>query len=301
MSLMRHFLNPWLRTVEKPRLRRGTPAQVRRALALQSRWLFYGPSGATGSWGQYGQIPCLEIMPRGVQTGRILLFIHGGGFVFGSPETHRAMAAQLAQRIGARAVLPRYRLAPEAPFPAAPRDIRAAWDGLLASGVAPGDIVLGGDSAGGALAFGLISALCAEGAPRPGAVFGFSPLADLTCSGESFTSNAARDVLLPVESAARLCEAFLRDQPADDPSVSPLFGQFRGAPPAWITVGDTEILLDDARRLAARLRQDGSAVELVVERDLPHVWPLFHNTLPEARRTLDALALWIRRQQKWEA
>lgn len=299
MSLMRRLLNPWLRTFEKRRLRSGSPAVIRRALEVQARLLFHGPRGAKQRWTKLGEIPCLEITPRDVQPKRALLYIHGGGFVFGSPDTHAAMIAQLAQRIDARAILPKYRLAPEFPFPAAPQDVRAAWDGLIAQGTAPQHIVLGGDSAGGALAFGLIARLCAEGAEQPGAVFSFSPLADLTYSGQSFQVNAESDVLLPAERAAALGDMFLQGHRADDPCISPLFARFNGAPNAWITVGDTEILLDDARRLSERLRDDDVAVDLVERHDLPHVWPLLHNILPEARQTLDALAAWIKQQQNW--
>lgn len=301
MSVMQRLLNPWLRAVEKRRLRTGTPAALRRALEVQSRLFFHGPRGTQQQWVSYGDIQCREMTPRNCSTERVLFYIHGGGFVFGSPDTHGAMAAQLAHRIGARAVLPRYRLAPEAVFPAAPQDVRAAWDGLLASGIKSIDVVLGGDSAGGALAFGLISTLCAENAAMPGAVFGFSPLTDLTYSGDSFSENADSDVVLPAERAAELAEMFLQGQRGDEPSVSPLYGNFANAPATWITVGDTEILLDDARRLAARLREDGVVTELAIERDLPHVWPIFHNILPEGRVSLDALGQWIRQQQNWEA
>lgn len=240
-----------------------------------------------------------------MQPRRVLFYIHGGGFVFGSPDTHAAMVAQLCQRTGARAVLPKYRLAPEAPFPAAQQDVRAAWDGLIAEGVRPADIVLGGDSAGGALAFSLIATLCAEArcsesSALPGAVFSFSPLTDMTHSGQSFIDNADSDVLLPAERATALGEMFLQGHTGDDPCVSPLFAQFAGGPPVWITVGNTEILLDDSRRLAMRLREQGVAVDLSERHDLPHVWPLFHNILPEARETLDALGLWIRQRQGWE-
>lgn len=300
MSLMRRMLNPWLRTVEKRRLRTGTPQQLRRALELQSRLFFHGPLGTKSEWRTYGETPCLELTPRGHVPHRVLLYIHGGGFVFGSPDTHSAMASNLAKRIGARAVLPKYQRAPEATFPAAPNDVRAAWGGLLASGVAPQDIVVGGDSAGGALAFGLIAMLSDEGAPMPGAVFGFSPLADLTYSGDSLRTNARSDVVLPAERATEMADLFLNGQSGDVPSVSPLFGNFAGAPPTWITVGDTEILLDDARRLALRMQSHGAEVALVVANDLPHVWPIFHNILPEGRQTLEALGQWIRQQQNWE-
>lgn len=301
MSMVQRLLNPWLRAVEKRRLRTGTPAALRKALEVQARLFFHGPRGTQQQWTSYGDIPCKEMTPRGSNAERVLFYIHGGGFVFGSPDTHSAMAAQLAHRIGARAVLPRYRLAPEVPFPAAPQDVRAAWNGLLASGVSPANVVLGGDSAGGALAFGLIATLCAEGAAMPGAVFGFSPLTDLTYSGDSFRANAESDVILPAERAEELAELFLQGQSGKDPSVSPLYGRFENAPPAWITVGDTEILLDDARRLATQLLVDGVETELVVEHDLPHVWPIFHNILLEGRQTLDALGHWIKRQQNWEA
>lgn len=301
MSIMRRILNRWLRLVEKRRLRVASPKMIRRALEVQSRLFFYAPRGTKSRWVDHNTIPCLEIAPRSVQPGRVLLYFHGGGFVFGSPDTHSAMVAQLALRVGARAVMPKYRLAPEAACPAAFQDVRAAWDGLIAAGVAPADIVVGGDSAGGALAFGLIAALCAEGAAKPGAVFGFSPLTDMTYSGPSFIENADSDVLLPADRAVALAEMFLQGHPGDDPDVSPLFARFDGSPPAWITVGDTEILLDDARRLAAQMRSDGVQVQLVQEHDLPHVWPLFHNILPEARQTLNALGAWIRQQQGWES
>jgi monoterpene epsilon-lactone hydrolase len=301
MSVMQRLLNPWLRAVEKRRLRTGTPAALRKALEVQARLFFHGPRGTQQQWISYGDIPCKEMTPRGSNTERVLFYIHGGGFVFGSPDTHSAMVAQLADRIGARAVLPRYRLAPEASFPAAPQDVRAAWNGLLATGVDPANVVIGGDSAGGALAFGLIATLCADGAAMPGAVFGFSPLTDLTYSGDSFRANAQSDVILPAERAEELAELFLKGQSGREPSVSPLYGRFENAPPAWVTVGDTEILLDDARRLIARLQEDGVEVKLVVEHDLPHVWPIFHNILPEGRRSLDALGQWIRLTQNWEA
>ncbi|MCX7567793.1 alpha/beta hydrolase [Sulfitobacter sp. F26169L] len=301
MSLARRLLNPWLRRVEKRRLRNGSPETLRKALEVQARLFFHPPFGTSRHWTSFGNVPCLTLNSRSETANRVLFYIHGGGFVFGSPNTHSAMAANLAHRLGARAIMPKYRLAPEAAFPAAPQDVRDAWDGLLASGVDPASVVIGGDSAGGALAFGLVSTLCEESAPLPGAVFGFSPLTDLTYSGESFERNAESDVVLPAERAAELAEMLLQGHAGNTPSVSPLFGTFKDAPPAWITVGDTEILLDDARRLAARLEEYNGTVDLVIEKDLPHVWPIFHNILPEGRKTLDALAFWIRQQQNWEA
>lgn len=135
-------------------MRSGSVATLRRALEVQSRLLFRAPKGTKKNWAVYDGVPCLTIEPHGTLEHRVLLYVHGGGFVFGSPDTHSAMAANLAQKLGARAILPRYRLAPEYTFPNSPDDLRCVWDALLASGVSPQDIVLGGDSAGGALAFG---------------------------------------------------------------------------------------------------------------------------------------------------
>lgn len=299
MSAVLPVLNFWLRHVEKTRMRRGSMATLRRALEVQARVFFHPPRGTVRTRRDFGGIPCIALTPPAASADRVLFYIHGGGFVFGSPETHGAMAATLAQRIGATAILPRYRRAPEHPFPAALQDVREAWEGLIASGVDPRHVVLGGDSAGGALAFGLIADLCAEKTPMPGAVFGLSPLTDLTHSGDSFRANAARDVILPAERAVELAQLYLQGRQGDDPAISPLLAEFNGAPPVWMTVGDTEILLDDSRRMQMRLQAQNVTAELVVMRDLPHVWPLFHNVLPEGRQTLAALARWIRQQQNW--
>lgn len=301
MSLRRRLLNAWLRVVEKPRMMRSqTPEPLRKALAFNAKLFFHAPRGTTKRWTQMGGMPTLEIEPpQGATPPRTILYFHGGAFTFGSPRTHAALLAQLAHRLGARAILPQYRLAPEAPFPAAPDDALSAWNALLAQGVAPQDIVIGGDSAGGALAFGLLSDLCAKGAALPGAVFGFSPLTDMSYSGESFRENAQSDVVLPAERAHEMGQLFLVGQSPSDPRISPVFGEFKGAGPVWITVGDTEILRDDARRLAQVCARDGVEVTLVERHDLPHVWPIFHNILPEARESLDALAAWIKQQQGW--
>ncbi|AXI43494.1 alpha/beta hydrolase fold domain-containing protein [Sulfitobacter sp. SK011] len=299
MSLQRYLLNGWLRRVEKPRMVRAqTPEPLRRALEFQAKLLFHAPRGTTQRWTKLAHLPALEIVPKYVAAEPLtILYFHGGGFTFGSPRTHAAMVAQLAYRLGARAILPQYRLAPEAPFPAAPDDALTAWNALVAAGTAPRDIVIGGDSAGGALAFGLLADLCAKGAALPGVVFGFSPLTDMTHSGESFQKNADCDVVLPAKRADRMGQMFLMQHPPEDPRVSPVFGKFEGAPPIWITVGDTEILHDDALSLAQVCQRDGVEVTLVEQHDLPHVWPIFHNILPEAKESLDSLAAWIRQQR----
>jgi acetyl esterase/lipase len=226
---------------------------------------------------------------------RVVLYFHGGGYVFGSPRTHAAMLARLARHGGLRAVLPEYRLAPEAPFPAAVEDARTAWAALLARGTAPGRVVIGGDSAGGGLALALLGDLLERGAPLPAGVFAFSPLTDLGFSGASFAANAAAEVLLPAARAAEMAALYLQGADPLDPMASPLFADFTGAPPVLLMAGDTEILLDDTRRMADRMRRQGVAVCEQIARDLPHVWPLFWRYLPEGDAALRTVAAWIRR------
>lgn len=283
--------------------RASGPGALRRALDWNARLFFHAPRGTQMQWqvleaGPH-RVEALEVVPRNLHSDGVVLYIHGGGFVFGNPNTHAAMAAALAKRLGARVVLPRYRLAPEAPFPAAPIDIQTAWDGLLAQGITADRIIVGGDSAGGALALGLLAAVCAKGAALPAGTFGFSSLTDLSYSGDSFHTNADREAVLAASRADDLREMYLGQGDATRRDVSPLFADFQGASPVWLTVGDTEILRDDSRRMVSRLEEQGVHVTFKERHDLPHVWPIFHNILPEARETLDQVADWIRLQPGW--
>ncbi|MFK7837674.1 MAG: alpha/beta hydrolase fold domain-containing protein [Sulfitobacter sp.] len=301
MTLRACLLNQWLRRVEKPAMARASePQQLRRRFEVNAKLFFHAPFGTQMQWQvlEHGQrrVEALEVVPRTLSTDVTLLYIHGGGFVFGSPRAYAAMAGNLGKRLGSRVVLPRYRLAPEAPFPAAPDDVRTVWDSLCATGLKPDQIVVGGDSAGGALALALLGELVAEGAELPGAVFCFSPLTDMRYESESLRQNAAIEAVLPTEKIGETVRMYLQGHPVDDPRASPLLAKFEGASPVWITAGDTEVLRDDARHMAAHLTASGVTCTYDEKRDLPHVWPLFHNTLPEARETLDDLAGWIRQQ-----
>ncbi|MEL6464278.1 MAG: alpha/beta hydrolase [Pseudomonadota bacterium] len=291
MSLLRPLLNQYLRLTEKRHMRGASgPEPLRRSFETKARLFFHPPRRMRFEPGSLAEAEALWAKPRHASPRFTVLYFHGGGFVFGSPRTHRAMVANLACRAGAQAVLPRYPLAPEHPFPAALTHAIATYHAVCAMG---DPVVLGGDSAGGGLALSVLAALLAEGASLPAAVFAFSPLTDLTFSGDSISENAKADVVLPAERAGELAQMYLADADPTDPRVSPLFADFTGAPPVWITAGDTEILLDDSRRMAERLREQGVSTTYVEEHDLPHVWPIFHNTLPEARATLSDLAAWM--------
>jgi monoterpene epsilon-lactone hydrolase len=296
MSLLRPLLNGYLRLVEKRKLARTRDVQkIRRDFDKTARLLFRAPRGTQITRSRLtGAGEVLRVAPAQTRSDLVIFYIHGGGFVFGSPDTHSAMLGALAQRLGAAAVLPYYRLAPEAPFPAAIEDVAAAYQAVLDSGVAAHNIILGGDSAGGALAFNLLSRLCADADALPRALFVFSPLTDFLHEGASFRENAAREAVLPAAQAGLMAEMYLAGASPSDPAVSPLRADYHGAPPVWITVGSTEILRDDARRMSTYLQDQNVNVTLVEEHDLPHVWPIFHNFLPEARTTLDALTQWIK-------
>lgn len=294
MSLLRASLNAWLRLVEKRRLARETdPDALRRSFERNARLFFHAPQGTAFARETVAGVPVQWVTARGVarQAGPLLLYFHGGGYVFGSSDTHRAMLAWLSAEAGLPACLPDYRLAPEHPFPAAIEDGLAVWRAVAAR---PGGVIVGGDSAGGGLALALLGESLRQGLPEPAGVFAFSPHTDFTFSGASLRENAEADVMLPAERTRELAHLYLRDSGADDPRASPLCADFTGAPPVWLTASDTEILLDDTRRMAARLRAQGVAVTAVIEHDLPHVWPFFHNMLPEARATLRDLAAWLR-------
>lgn len=294
MSLRRSVLNLALRLMEKPYLAQvSDPADLRDGFERKARIWFRPPRGSRFEKGRCGDVPVVWALGRDVarEDGPAILYFHGGGYVFGSPDTHRAMLARLSELSRLPVCLPEYRLAPEHPFP------RAVEDGLKVLEVLghhPGGVILGGDSAGGGLALAILGDALRQGGPAPRALFAFSPLTDLTFSGESLRRNAKADPMLPASRAGEMARMYLQGADPKDPHASPLFASFRDAGPVWLAVSDTEILLDDTRRMAARLRAHGVAVTEILRPGLPHVWPMFHNLLPEADATLRDLASWIR-------
>ena len=221
---------------------------------------------------------------------RVILYFHGGGYVAGSPWTHRELLGRLARATGLRVLAPRYRLAPEHPLPAALEDAVAAWDALQGA-YAPDQIILAGDSAGGGLALSLLAVLCGRATP-PRGLIAFSPWTDLTGSGASVAKNAAADPIFPSHRLGDLAGFRLGDVGAVDPRISPLFAAFPQAPPALLLVGSTEILRDDTLHMAQRLRDFGGAVTVQVTPNAPHVWPMF-GLLPEAAAALRDVAAFL--------
>jgi acetyl esterase/lipase len=229
-------------------------------------------------------------------------YLHGGGYVACSPRTHRGLTSHLAIAASTKVFALDYRRAPEHKFPAALEDAVGGYRLLLDKGGQPGKIVIGGDSAGGGLAAALLIALRDRGLPLPSAAFLLSPWTDLAATGASLVTNEAADPMLSGRMTHKLAKLYYGDASPRDPLVSPLYGDLIGLPPLLIYVGDTEVLLDDSVRLAERAKRHGVNVDLRIEHELPHVWPVFVTFgLPEARKTIGEIAEFIRRRtSSWQ-
>ena len=289
-SLRARLVTALSRRIARPGLaRQRDPQAARTAFLRTARWLTRDPRGAVFREvpGGLGGRPALwaSVPPR--DAAGTILYLHGGAFVMGSPRTHRAMAARLAAAAGMAAVLPDYRLAPEHPFPAAVEDALAAYSALLRAGHSPNRLLLAGDSAGGGLALSVLAEAARLGLPRPAGLVAFSPFADLSRSGLSWTLNAASDALLPAERGAEVPALWLQGAAPRHPHASPLFADWSETPPPVLLFASrTEVLCDDALRMAARLRAAGGRAEARIMGDLPHVWPWLSPWLPEANQTL---------------
>jgi monoterpene epsilon-lactone hydrolase len=233
------------------------------------------------------------ISAPGASADRVILYLHGGGYVVGSINTHRAMVSRIARASNARALAIDYRLAPEHPFPAAVEDTIAAYRWLLAQGYKPGRIVIAGDSAGGGLAIVALLAIRDARLPMPACAVPISPWTDLEGTGESVRTRAAKDVMVTQENLAHSAKQYYGTHDPKDPLVSPVHANFRGLPPMLIHVGDAEILLDDATRVAASAKAAGVDVELEVWDDMPHVWHVFAKLLPEGQQAIDKIGKFI--------
>ncbi|MEQ1929587.1 MAG: alpha/beta hydrolase [Parvularculaceae bacterium] len=231
--------------------------------------------------------------PRGASAG-VILFMHGGGYIFGSPRLYRTLTFRLALAAGANVFALRYPLSPESRCPAAIDSAVRAFEFLVSSGHKPGEIVFGGDSAGGGLALATMQALAAKGAPQPAGAFLYSPWTDLTTSGASIERNAQSDVMFNLDGMRHAGGPYAGTLDRNDPRVSPLFGSFRGLPPLLVFASASEMLYDDSTRLAERARAQGVNVRFEAREGLAHVWPMFGAIMPEAREALALTAGFVR-------
>lgn len=247
---------------------------------------------------QIGAQPAALFTPRNGRVQGSLLFLHGGGYCFGSIKMYRDLAARLAAACQARVLLPEYRLTPEHAFPAPLEDSRAAWQWLLDHGAQPESLALGGDSAGGGLALALAMALRDADQPLPSCLVCLSPWTDLACTGPTLESHGDLDPMLPADGIRECAARYSTGQDPRDPRISPLYGELAGLPPLLIQVGTNEVLLSDSERLAAAARAAGVETTIEVWDAMWHVWHLFAWCVPEAKQAIRKIGAFVQSHQE---
>lgn len=238
-------------------------------------------------------VPCLLVTAAGSSASSTVVWMHSGGYCFGSAHGYRSFAATLSHASGGQVLLVDYRLAPEHPWPAAFDDAKAAYRWLLGQGRHPRSIVVGGDSAGAGLAASTLLGLRDEGDPLPAGGVLVSPVADLTTSAESMTTRADRDPIASADMLSMLGGLYRGELPGDDPRVSAVFADLSGLPPLLVLVGSEEVVHDDAVRLVERARTAGTPAELLVGDGMFHIWPLFASMLPEGQEAADRIGTFV--------
>ncbi|MEQ9638634.1 MAG: alpha/beta hydrolase [Alphaproteobacteria bacterium] len=218
--------------------------------------------------------------------GRAVLYVHGGGYVIGSLNTHRRLAYDVSVASGCSVLLLDYRLAPEHPFPAAVDDAVAAYGWLLDQGFQPGQVAIAGDSAGGGLTVATLLAARDKGLAMPACGWCISPWTDMEGVGESMTSKADEDPMVKYDGLTKLAALYLNGADPKSPLAAPLYADLTGLPPLMIQVGTAEVLLDDARRLKAKAEAAGVEVAYEEAVRMIHVWHLFAPMLSEGREAI---------------
>lgn len=229
----------------------------------------------------------------GAKADRVVLYLHGGGYVIGSVKTHRDLMGRVSRSAQARVLGLNYRLAPENPFPAAVDDAVAGYRWLLGQGYKPSKIAVAGDSAGGGLTVATLVAIREAGLPLPAAGVCQSPWVDLEGIGESMTTRAKVDPVVQREGLNGMAQGYLQGKDPRTPLAAPLYADLKGLPPLLIQVGDAETLLDDSNRLTERAKAAGVQVKLEVWPEMIHVWQLFASFLPEGQQAVDVIGKFI--------
>ncbi|MCB1647022.1 MAG: alpha/beta hydrolase [Pseudomonadales bacterium] len=241
-------------------------------------------------------VDCEWIAGKDADFSRVLIYLHGGGYVIGGPDSHRDIAWRLSEAGAMRVLLVDYRLAPEHPFPAAVEDATTCYRHLIDHGYDPARIAIAGDSAGGGLTIATMLHLKNLGMPLPNCAVVYSPWADLSNSGDSIVANEKKDVMLTPAALKKFATLYLGERDPKAPLASPLFGDLTGLPPILIHASDSEILQSDSERLARRLREAGGDVELKLWPKMPHVFPVFAARIPEGKVALEETGDFLRKR-----
>lgn len=242
-------------------------------------------------------VPVRWINALGVESDRVLIYLHGGGYKMGSLDSHHDLMVRLSSAANCRVLGVDYRLLPEHRFPEPLLDVLAVYEWLLAQSFDPLQLALGGDSAGGGLTAATLLALRDKGRALPASAVLLSAWLDLTASGDSYQTRAAADPIHQRAMILALAEQYLGDggEPRD-PFASPLYGELAGLPPLLLQVGDRETGLDDSIRFSTKARDAGVAVELEVWPGMIHVFQQFALDLPEAVEAIGCIGAFLKRQ-----
>lgn len=260
--------------------------EVRADYVKQLDKLFPAVEGETFADVSLGGIGAMLVTPAEVIEGRVMIYIHGGGYVHGGVEAYRGLTGRYARALKAKVYTVDYRQAPEFPFPTPIDDVFQAYRALLEEGANPRSLMISGDSAGGAMVVTLMRKARDAGLALPAAAVAISPWANLTHSG---TSAMVRDGLDPLCSVAflnQLARSFLAGELPTHPDASPVFADVQGLSPTLIQVGENEVMLSDAIRLASHMSESRVRTTLEVWPEMFHVWHLFAGILPEADQAL---------------
>ncbi|KPQ29498.1 MAG: Esterase/lipase [Marinobacter excellens HL-55] len=289
--LLEAGLRQTMQRMVRPMLSNAVPLKWQRQLIRQAYRTSRPPRSARFTRDDLGSVPVIRTVATPEPRG-IVIYLHGGGYIIGSANTHRGITGHLAKLSDCEVITPEYRLAPEHPFPAAPDDAESVYLALINQGVPSGSISLAGDSAGGGLALAICLRLRDHKQPLPSSITCFSPWTDLSQSDlyqpecepvlqESWTANAAR--------------LYAAGEPLTNPLISPVYGDLSGLPPMLIQVGSQEILLNDATRLADAAKRDGVETHLEIYNNLWHVFQVHSGPLARATQAMTVAAHHIRK------
>jgi monoterpene epsilon-lactone hydrolase len=241
-----------------------------------------------------GGLPAMWAVPKHARTDRVLMCIHGGGFLGGSIYTHRKMYGHLAKATGARALLVSYHLLPEGLFPVPADDVTNAYRWLLDQGIGADRVAFAGDSVGGWLAVTVQLRAREQGLPRPAAALLISPCVDMETTGESYETNQDSDPFFKLDVVRGIIRNFLGDADARDPRANPLYADLSRLGPFCIQAGGDETLADDARLLDAHARKAGVDVRLDIFPGMLHTFQMAAGRAPEADDAIREMADWVR-------
>lgn len=309
-SLQSKLVGLFLRLTVKRRLDpHAQPAAVRKRVDRMAGrfvkgqdWIKATPVSANGVPGEWVEVsnadnsaksPDASNTDTSASSNKVLLYLHGGGYIVCSPLTHRLMVARICREAGLKALVIDYRLAPEHPFPAAVEDAEAAYRWLLASGYAASDIVVAGDSAGGGLTLALLLTLREQGLPLPAGAALLSPWTDLALTGWTMLTKARQDPMLRLEAASLGARHYLQETSPTHPIASPLYASLHDLPPMFVQVGSNEILLDDSRRLVSKAQNHGVDASLEVWPGMMHVFQAFPQ-VPESKEAIQRLGAFLK-------